>query len=190
MPFIPKYTARDSKICFFSTDSTIFKIASDLFHFQIKRDHSSCLTHFESEESRARKSPIFETLSVCRRLSLWIFMLPLILILNSCSNKSDCNETHTKESKVAQVQVLPLSMPEEDYEILKEHSPDILQKISHPTPVTIEDIISLQQLGFTSDILIRVINHTGSHFELTTTDVLRLQAEGVPFKVINYMIRM
>jgi hypothetical protein len=190
MPLIPKYTARDSKIGFFSTGIAIFKIASDLSHFQINRAHSNCFTYFKSWKSRPRKTPIFETHSVYRSLSLWIFMLPLILILNSCSNKSDYNETQTKESKVAQLQVLPLSMPEEDYEILKEHSPDILQKISHPTPVTIEDIISLQQLGFTSDILIRVINHTGSHFELTTTDVLRLQAEGVPFKVINYMIRM
>jgi hypothetical protein len=119
-----------------------------------------------------------------------IFLLPLMILLNSCNNKNDMDETGTKQTQVSAMQKLPLSMPEEDYEILKEHSPEILKKISHPTPVTIEDVISLQHLGFTSDVLIRVINHTNSHFELTTTDVLRLQAEGVPFKVINYMIRM
>ena len=119
-----------------------------------------------------------------------IYLLPLTLLLSSCNHKKGDDETSTKQTEVSALQKLPLSMPEEDYEILKEHSPEILKKISHPTPVTIEDVISLQHLGFTSDILIRVINHTNSHFELTTTDVLRLQAEGVPFKVINYMIRM
>ena len=56
--------------------------------------------------------------------------------------------------------------------------------------ITVDDVIALQQLGFTSDIMIMIINYTESRFLLSTNDILRLQAEGVPFKVINYMIRM
>ncbi len=118
----------------------------------------------------------------------FIIVLSALFISTSCSHKGQ-NEIPTKQTESNYSQKNSLSLPDEDLQILMDHSPQILQKIKNPTPVSIDDIISLQQLGFTSDILIRIINHTGSRFELTTSDVLRLQAEGVPFKVINYMIR-
>ena len=118
----------------------------------------------------------------------FIMFLSALLLSTSCSHSGQ-KEVPTKETESTYSQKNSLTLPDEDLQLLMEHSPQILQKIKDPTPMNIDDIISLQQLGFTSDLLIRIINHTGSHFELTTGDVLRLQAEGVPFKVINYMIR-
>ncbi|MBM3192634.1 MAG: hypothetical protein FJZ59_00175 [Chlamydiae bacterium] len=109
-----------------------------------------------------------------------------ILLFTSCSHQ---NQIPSKPAESNYTQKNALFLPDEDMQLLKNHNPQILKKIKEPTPINIDDIISMQQLGFTSDILIRIINHTQSRFQLTTADVLRLQAEGVPFKVINYMIR-
>jgi hypothetical protein len=110
----------------------------------------------------------------------------LLFIFISCSHQ---NNIPSKPAESSYSQKNSILLPDEDMQLLKDHSPQILKKIKEPTPINIDDIISMQQLGFTSDILIRIINHTKSRFQLTTADVLRLQAEGVPFKVINYMIR-
>ncbi len=118
----------------------------------------------------------------------FILILSALFITTSCTRNNQ-NEIPSKQSETNYSQKNSLLLPDEDLQLLKEHHPQILKKIKDPTPMNIDDIISLQQLGFTSDILIRIINYTGSKFELTTVDVLRLQAEGVPFKVINYMIR-
>ena len=42
-----------------------------------------------------------------------------------------------------------LSLPEEDVQLLKVHEPQIFKKIRDHISMTIEDIISLQKLGFT-----------------------------------------
>lgn len=115
-------------------------------------------------------------------------LLSALFLTTSCAKNSQ-NEIPSKQTDSNYSQKVSFSLPDEDIQLLKEHSPQILKKIKDPTPMSIDDIISMQQLGFTSDILIRIINFTGSRFQLTTVDVLRLQAEGVPFKVINYMIR-
>ena len=118
----------------------------------------------------------------------FVLILSALFITTSCARNGE-NSTPTKQADANYSQKHSFLLPDEDMQLLREHSPQILNKIKDPTPMSIDDIISMQQLGFTSDILIRIINYTGSRFELTTVDVLRLQAEGVPFKVINYMIR-
>ncbi len=114
--------------------------------------------------------------------------LSALFLTTSCARNGQ-NDIPSKQADSNYSQKVSFSLPDEDMQLLKEHSPQILKKIKDPTPMSIDDIISMQQLGFTSDILIRIINFTGSRFQLTTVDVLKLQAEGVPFKVINYMIR-
>lgn len=47
----------------------------------------------------------------------------------------------------------------------------------------------MHEAGISSDSMIAIIDYTKTRFELNTGDVIRLQIEGVPFKVINYMIR-
>ncbi len=113
--------------------------------------------------------------------------LTVLLLLTSCSSAQ--KNGSSQSAQTSSYQKNGLSLPDEDVVLLKNHYPALLKKIRDHLAVTLDDIIALQQLGFTSDIVILIINHTDSHFELSTVDVLRLQAEGVPFKVINYMIR-
>jgi hypothetical protein len=121
-------------------------------------------------------------------MKLFKIALSGLFILSSCSHNGQ-NDPVSKPDSSKLTQKNNLSLPDDDLLLLKEHGPQILKKIHETTPISIDEVIFLQQLGFTSDILIRLISHTGSRFQLTTGDVLRLQAEGVPFKVINYMIR-
>ena len=117
--------------------------------------------------------------------------LSALLLLTSCSSQQKSSPAESTQSAVYQntSRNISLSLPDEDFQLLKCHHPQLLKKIRDHLMVNIDDIIVLQQLGFTSDIVIMIINHTDSHFQLSTVDILRLQAEGVPFKVINYMIR-
>lgn len=119
-----------------------------------------------------------------RCLSLF---LTTLLLLTSCSSTQKTSSSQSVQAGTYQKN--SLALPDEDMMLLKNYSPTLLKKIREHLAVTLDDIIALQQLGFTSDIVILIINHTDSHFQLSTVDVLRLQAEGVPFKVINYMIR-
>ena len=115
-----------------------------------------------------------------------LLLTPLLLLLScNSTNKSSSSEAMQTGAYSRQM----LSLPEEDVQLLKVHEPQIFKKIRDHISMTIEDIISLQKLGFTSDVVIMIINYTDSKFHLSTIDVLRLQSEGVSFKVINYMIR-
>ena len=117
-----------------------------------------------------------------------------ILLLVTCLGSISCGKT--KKDPPPQAVSFgtknhgSLALPAEDVHVLKAHHPALLKKIKGSLAITVDDVIALQQLGFTSDIMIMIINYTESRFLLSTNDILRLQAEGVPFKVINYMIRM
>jgi len=117
---------------------------------------------------------------------IYLFLTPLLLLL-SCNSQPKSTSSEAMQTAAYSRQML--SLPEEDVQLLKVHEPQLFKKIRDHIAMTIDDIISLQKLGFTSDIVIMIINYTESRFHLSTIDVLRLQSEGVPFKVINYMIR-
>lgn len=121
-------------------------------------------------------------------------MKSFMLVLTTLALFTSCTKTGQNPSQISSLQLHRsqrniISLPEEDLQLLKNHDPQILTKIRELAQITIDDIIVMQQLGFTSDMLILIINYTESRFQLSTIDVLRLQAEGVSFKVINYMIR-
>ena len=111
----------------------------------------------------------------------FVLFLSALFITTSCARNGQ-NEIPSRQVDSNYSQKASLFLPDEDIQLLKEHSPQILKKIKDPTPMSIDDIISMQQLGFTSDMLIRVINYTGSRFQLTTVDVLRLKQKGSPLK--------
>ena len=112
-------------------------------------------------------------------------MLPL---LQSCGE-------HTKTTKTAgliepgSAKAKLLALSNEDLFLLNKHTPTLVQKIAAPMTISIEDVIKMQEIGIGPDSMIQIIQHTKSRFSLNTSDVIRLQVEGLPFSVINYMIR-
>lgn len=82
-----------------------------------------------------------------------------------------------------------LSLSAEDIFYLNQQSPAILKKIDRGEKVDLEDVIMMHEAGVSAESIIAIIDFTATHFELNTNDVIRLQMEGVSFKVINHMIQ-
>ncbi len=110
------------------------------------------------------------------------------LLLLACSrfNSSTPSETVIVPGS-ARAHMLCLSP--EDIFYLNQESPMILSKIDRGEKMTIDDIIVMHEVGVSADSMIQILDYTKTRFELNTNDVIRLQMEGVPFKVINHMIQ-
>ncbi len=57
-----------------------------------------------------------------------------------------------------------------------------------PTPLTQADIISMVKVGMIDEDIMRRIDDTRTVFRLSSDDVIRLRNEGVPDRVVNYML--
>ena len=57
-----------------------------------------------------------------------------------------------------------------------------------PVPLTQSDIISMVKAGMTEEDIIRRIDDSRTVFRLSSDDVIRLRNEGVPDRIVNYML--
>jgi hypothetical protein len=57
-----------------------------------------------------------------------------------------------------------------------------------PVPLTQSDIISMVKAGVTEEDIMRRIDATQTIFRLSSDDVIRLRNEGVPDRIVNYML--
>ncbi len=111
-----------------------------------------------------------------------------LTIIASCNHSSSTTSSQAVISPgSARAHMLCLSP--EDIFYLNQESPKILQKIDRGEKLTIDDIIVMHGVGVSPDSMIQILQFTKTKFELNTNDVIRLQMEGVPYKVINYMIQ-
>jgi hypothetical protein len=119
--------------------------------------------------------------------SLFLIVYAVLFLVSGCTS----NKT-TQVYGVIQpgsIKANSLALTADDLRILNKHNPQILKKIDRGLPVNLNDIVQMQILGISADSMLLIIEHTASQFHLTTSDVIRLQTEGVPFKVINRMIQ-
>jgi hypothetical protein len=115
-----------------------------------------------------------------------VVLLCIGIFLTGCMSKPPSSSTALK---VQQEKGVLASLTDDDLFLLRKHNPEIAEKIEKTSPINIEEIIRLQALGVSSDAIIEILVYTKSHFSLSTSDVIRMQMEGVSHKVINYMIR-
>jgi hypothetical protein len=57
-----------------------------------------------------------------------------------------------------------------------------------PPPLTQSDVISMVKAGVTEEDIMRRIDATQTIFRLSSDDVILLRKEGVPDRVVNYML--
>ncbi len=115
-----------------------------------------------------------------------ILILFLAVCLSSCATKE---AQTTTALKVKQEKGILASLTDQDLLLMRKHNPEIAEKIEKTYALNIDEIIKLQGLGVSSDAIIEILVYTKSQFSLSTSDVIRMQMEGVSHKVINYMIR-
>ena len=81
------------------------------------------------------------------------------------------------------------ALDEQDRKIMEEKSPRTVERMDREEPLTINDIIKLAEGGIGDDTIIRYIQKTQTSYNLSQTQISRLQKSGVSQRVINYMIQ-
>lgn len=110
-----------------------------------------------------------------------LMLLSLCLIIGAHSNEFE------NYSMIAESEAEPIDS-NQSMQTLKSLSVKTFEKIEKAQSLEVNDVILMQRSGIKSDAMIQVLISTKSEFKLTTTEVIRLQNEGVSFKVIKYML--
>ena len=76
----------------------------------------------------------------------------------------------------------------QDRKTVERSSPRTLDRMDRGEPLTINDVIKLSQAGVSDNTIIQYIQETGSSYNLSQSQVRRLQDADVSQKVIRYMI--
>lgn len=80
------------------------------------------------------------------------------------------------------------ALDEQDRKIMQERSPKTVERMDKREPITINDVIKLSQGGVSDDTIIKYIQNTKTHYNLTQAQIKRMQDAGVSQRVINYMV--
>ena len=80
------------------------------------------------------------------------------------------------------------ALDEQDKKIMDRTSPRTVERMDRGEPLTIGDIIKLSQGGVSDDTIIRYMKQTRTTYNLSQSQINRLQEAGVSQRVINYMV--
>lgn len=79
-------------------------------------------------------------------------------------------------------------LDEQDQQNLKDRSPRTYRRIDQGEKLNVNDIINLHKAHVSADKIITLIRKTDSHFVLNSYQVNKMHQQGVPEKVIDYMM--
>lgn len=114
--------------------------------------------------------------------------LALLCSFTSCAQYSNEHAQTTYLIDPGSATAHMLDLTREDIAVLSSHHPALIRKIREQTSLDLHDVIDLHSSGVSAESTLQILQYTHSHFKLTSTDIIQLQAEGVPYKVINYLI--
>lgn len=76
-----------------------------------------------------------------------------------------------------------------DRSAMERQNPRTLRKLDDREQLSIADIKEMTKAGLSDNVIISQIDATGSHFYLSTADIIDLKQSGVSQRVIDYMIQ-
>lgn len=79
-------------------------------------------------------------------------------------------------------------LDEQDRKIISRSSPRTMDRIDRGEPLTLNDVIKLSQNGVSDDAIISYLSNTRAPYDLSQTQIRRLQSSGVSQRVIDCMI--
>lgn len=83
--------------------------------------------------------------------------------------------------------LLGATLDEQDRKVVNRSSPRTLDRMEKNEPLTLNDIIHLSQVGVSDETIIQYLQETKSMYNLTQTQIRRLQDAGVSDRVIQCM---
>ncbi len=79
-------------------------------------------------------------------------------------------------------------LDDQDRKTMEKSSPRTIARMDRGEPLTINDVIKLSQGGVDDNAIIQYIRDTGSSYNLSQSQIRRLQDAGIHQKVIDYMV--
>lgn len=76
----------------------------------------------------------------------------------------------------------------QDRKVMEQSSPRTVERMDRGEPLTINDVIKLSQSGISDAIVLEYMQTTKSIYELTDSQVRRLQGSGVSQRIIQFML--
>jgi outer membrane lipoprotein SlyB len=79
------------------------------------------------------------------------------------------------------------ALDEQDRKVMSHSSPRTVDRMDRGEPLTLNDVIKLSQGGVSDEAIISYLTDTRSTYNLSQTQIRRLQDSGVSQRVINFM---
>jgi len=79
-------------------------------------------------------------------------------------------------------------LDDQDRKSMEKSSPRTVDRMDRGEPLTINDVIKLSQADVNDETIIKYIRDTGSSYNLSQSQIRRLQDAGVSKRVVNFMI--
>ena len=80
------------------------------------------------------------------------------------------------------------ALDEQDRKVMEQNSPRTVDRMDRGEPLTINDVIKLSQGGISDDTIIKYMQKTNTTYNLSQSQIRRLQDAGVSQRVVEYMI--
>lgn len=79
-------------------------------------------------------------------------------------------------------------LDEQDRKVISKSSPRTVDRMDRGEPLTLNDVIKLSQGGISDEAIISYLVETQTVYDLSQTQIRRLQGSGVSQRVIQFMI--
>jgi len=80
------------------------------------------------------------------------------------------------------------ALDEQDRQVMEKRSPRTVERMDRGEPLTVNDVIKLSQGGVSDKTIISYMEETRTRYNLSQSQIRRMQDAGVSQRVINYMI--
>jgi hypothetical protein len=104
--------------------------------------------------------------------------------IENCGKEAVFSKTTSAPNKA----FIGVILDEQDRKIMERTNPRTVERIDKSEPLTVSDIIKLSQGGINDETIIRYIRNTNTTYNLSESQVKRLQQGGVSQRVVNYLV--
>jgi outer membrane lipoprotein SlyB len=80
------------------------------------------------------------------------------------------------------------ALDEQDRAVMQKRSPSTVVRMDEGKPLTVDDVIELHKGGVSDDTIINYIDESGTVYQLSQSQIRRMQRAGVSQRLINHML--
>lgn len=110
-------------------------------------------------------------------------LFPTLLLLAACTQ----TQTQTASLEVLESKT-GIALDAEEKRLIGKRNPDSLKRLYACQSLVLEDIVTLSEVGISDSFIIGYIEFSEEHYNLSATEIRRLERSGVSQAVIRTLI--